>query len=174
MLHKEEIGSSHNSLTFMVPQVGREITLRFGWMADLSEKFGSDVIPVVKKKPFVYKLNDQLVEIGRAGEVAVYYSNKEDVIAIRKYVYLFFHEGGYYGYTRLNKADCESYLNTYVTERIASTFLVDTKRYVLQVEGRYFILVNPNADGYGYAYLFNNYDDMELEEKLVNDFISKM
>jgi hypothetical protein len=172
MLHQQEIGSSTNRLSFLVPQVGREVSLRFERLSDFQEDLSTSPGPLLKKKPPTYQVGTNIIEV-RAPDVAVVYTSLEDVKAIRKHVYLLPHEGGYYGYTLLSQEACNSFLTSYQTEPFQPDFVLADDDQVLSVTGHGYLWIHPHGSESKRAYLYSTYEDMALEERLVREFTAK-
>ncbi|RZJ93699.1 MAG: hypothetical protein EOO60_04740 [Hymenobacter sp.] len=173
MLHQQEIGSSANRLSFLVPQVGREISLRFERLSDFQEDLSTSSGPLLKGKPLTYQVGTAIIEVLAHDGVAVVYTSLEDVKAIRKHVYFFPHKGGYYGYTLLSQQACTSFLASYHTEPFQPDFVLAKDDQVLRVTGHGYLWIHPYGSAAKRAYLYSTYEDMALEERLVREFTTK-
>ena len=173
MLHQQEIGSSTNRLSFLVPQVGREISLRFEKLSDFQEQLATSSSILLKGKPPTYQLGVNIIEVLAHDGAAVVYSSLEDVKAIRKHVYLLPYKGGYYGYTILSQEACDNFLASYHTTPFQPDFVLAKDDQVLSVTGYGYLWIHPHSSASKRAYLYSTYEDMALEERLVREFIAK-
>ena len=173
MLHQQEIGSSTNRLSFLVPQVGREISLRFERLSDFKEDLSTSSRLFLKGKPPIYQVGTNVIEVQAHDGIAIVYTNLEDVKAIRKHVYLLPHKGGYYGYTLLSQEACNSFLTSYHTEPFQPDFVLADDDQVLSVTGHGYLWIHPHGSESKRAYLYSTYEDMALEERLVREFTAK-
>ncbi|WP_046244525.1 hypothetical protein [Hymenobacter terrenus] len=172
MIHKDDIADEGSLVSFFIPQAEREIQFRLTRLTTVIESLYAGKKALFKKKPAVYELQKEFVEIiGGGVQTAKFFSKREDVELFRNYVWYFFWDNIHYGYVRMNRTETESYLSSRAYQKLETPFHQESPWRTLKMQDGKVVLINSSIDEKGHGTLFESYQDFEMESKSLEEFM---